>query len=1052
MMKKSAVAVAVWRAAIGRLRGGLAVGLFFSLAAAALASTGPAWSMHVWQSDDGLPNNNVTGLAQTPDGYLWIANPGHLARFDGVKFETFPATTIARLNQKAPSLLCSRTGGLWVGMDHGALVYLDAGKAHVYTKGLPELIAWSLTEDADGAIWIIYGGSTICRFKDGKATLFKGLSGLPVVPESGLSLARDSKGRIWLGTAGEIDRFQAGQFKTVLRLGPTHTPVRLAAARDGGLWVCAGLQLFKYSGGAGDKPVAIGRLEPEQSGTEPTVLLEDRQGAVWAGTSSSGLFRHDRNGFIRVPTSHGAISSLLEDKEGHIWVGTGGGGLDRLRPKVIDVEDAAAGGPTQAVQSMCEDAAGNVWATTENGWLTRRGPNGWTVASAGADWPGGKATCVTTDRAGTVWIGTRNHQLYAWRNGHFIPFARPDDLPSNVIHALLADSRGDLWIAGEVPESLERLHDGKLQAFALPPKIRIIRAMTEDAAGNIWLGTSKGALLRVSGDHVVDEREHTTGPGFSIRCLHATADGSLWIGYVGHGLGRYKKGHFARITSSQGLYDDVISQITDDGRGWLWFGCDHGIFKVRREELDAVAERRLARVRSVHYGRDDGLPSLQASFGDSPGSFRGRDGRLWISLRTGAAVIDSTKLRENPAAPPVLLRQFTVDDRAVAYYGGVVPVKGMLDLGRSRSPLRLDPGHHRLQFDFTALTFSSAENVFFRYRLEGIDENWIDAGTERRAVYSRLPAGHYRFRVVACSGDGAWNQGPAELSFTVAPFFWQTWWFRLVGFAAFTVGVAGAVRYIWFRRLQVRLRELEQKAALDGERARIARDIHDDLGGSLTQTLLLLDLTRKNSSDPGKVEEYTGRITDSVRQVVQSLDEIVWAANPANDTLPAFVDYVGQFAAEFLQSASVRCRFDLPESPPDRPLAPDVRHNLFLVLKESLTNIVRHAQAAEVRLGLAATEESLKIVIADDGRGFEESAVAAAGADGLRNMRRRVEEMGGRLHVESRLGGGTTVTIFLPWPPAKAKLQPRPEEEKLSAPAKPPLSVLETGSGRMDPA
>ncbi len=315
----------------GRFGRRLVAGLFFILAfRAPAASTSPAWSVHVWQSDDGLPNNNVTGLAQTPDGYLWIANPGQLARFDGANFEPFPSLDLAGLDYKVTSLLCSRAGGLWLGMDHGGLVYLDGKKHPVFiTDGLPNLTASTLTEDDEGAIWILYGGSTVCRFKDGQMTKFSKPNGLPVSLRAGGSLARDKQGHIWLATAGELDRFQNGHFETVLQLGTPSTPLRLAAARAGGFWICAGLQLFKYSIGEG-KPVAVGTLQPDQPNTEPTVLLEDRHGAVWIGTSSSGLFRYDASGVVSVPTSHGAISSLVEDREGHLWAGTVGGGLDRL--------------------------------------------------------------------------------------------------------------------------------------------------------------------------------------------------------------------------------------------------------------------------------------------------------------------------------------------------------------------------------------------------------------------------------------------------------------------------------------------------------------------------------------------------------------------------------------------------------------------------------------------------------------------------------------------------------------------------------------------------
>jgi signal transduction histidine kinase/ligand-binding sensor domain-containing protein len=983
---------------------GLIAGFLLPWAAPA-QTTSNRWLTRAWQSDDGLPNNNITSLAQTPDGYLWIANPGYLARFDGVSFDTFRSADLfgPGAGQKVTSLLRDRSGALWLGMDHGAIVCVDDRKLRVFTNGVPDLIAWTLVEDDEGGIWIKYGGSTICRFKDGVVTRLSERNGLPV-PAAGVSLVRDRRGRIWVGTAGKIVRYEGDHFVVVHDLGQPDQPIRLAAAADG-LWLCAGLRVEKL--GADEVLHDFGTLPADQPGAEPTELLEDHAHALWIGTSSSGLFRLGPDGFERVPTSHNKILGLLEDRENHLWVGTGGGGLNRIQPAAIQVESVQVGG--QAIQSICESPDGAMWATTDNGALLRRDAAGWASVS---NWPGGRATCVVSDRSGSVWIGTRNHQICRWRDGRF-ETGREWALPSLVTHALLAAANGALWIGGEVPETLHCLRDGTMRACVLPPNIRIIRAMTEDTAGNIWLGTSRGMLLRVTNDRVIDETARTTGEPLSIRVLHATADGSLWIGYVGGGIGRLKDGHFTRVSSPGGLYDDIISQLVSDQSGWLWAGCDHGIFKISRSELDAFADGKLPRVRSIHYGRDDGLPSLQASFGDAPGSLRGRDGRLWMPMLTGVAVISPQNLPAAASPPPVLLKRVTVDEQAVAAYGGGMPVPDAINLQQPQRRLRLPPTHHRMQFDFTAMTFNAAENVHFRYRLDGIDDQWIEAGAQRTASYSRLPAGDYRFEVTVCSGDGIWNETGARLAFSVAPFFWQTWWFRLAALAAFTLGAVGIGRYLSFRRLRLRLRELEQKTALDRERARIARDIHDDLGGSLTHTTLLVSLSQKNRGDAEKVGSYLKQVSANVREVVESLDEIVWAVNPGNDVLPHLVDYLGQFAADFLRAADLRCRIDFPENPPPLPVAPDVRHNLFLVVKETLNNIVRHARASEVRLELTLADEALRLTIEDDGCGAAEGAEGAF-AHGLKNMRQRMSDLGGRCDIERHPGAGTRVTIFLP--------------------------------------
>lgn len=1002
----------------------LATNLMWVLSTAALAGpTDSGWFVHVWQSDEGLPNNSVSSLAQTTDGYLWAANSSRLVRFDGVEFEIFsPKDFGTDSGQRVHVLLQSKSGGLWLATDHGTVVYLKEGIAKVITNGLPDVAAQALTEDAEGTLWITFSRGVIYHLKNGAATMLGPEAGLPAGPAC--SMARDNEGRLWVAKSeegsGQVGILRDGHFQSLLRFEPA--TIRLAAARGGGIWICAGSKLYKfYKYNVGGKLEEMGASMPEQASRKPKVIFEDQRGAIWVGTSDSGLFRFDGIEFEKVPTSHPQIADLMEDGEGNMWVATSGGGLNRVQQRTVELERVNALNqdlPFVTVTSMCEDTNGVLWGATQNGYLACRTNGAWSVVATNASRPSGFVSCVAADRTGAVWIGTRDHALYRLNDGHLTAWGPTDGLESHSIRSLLASSNGDLWIGGEVPKALQRLRDGKFRAFDVPLGVRHIRAMAEDSAGNIWVGTSGGYLLRINGDTVTEETSPTTGGVLAIRCLYTTPDDTLWIGYAAGGLGRLKQGRYARIRASQGLYDDAISQILDDGRGWLWFGADHGIFKIRRQELDAIAEGSASRVRSTHYGRDEGLSSLQASFDVAPGAIRSRDGLLWIPMRTALAVINSSDLRENLGATPVLLKRMFVDERVVAAYGGVMPVSKVVGLPAAQGTLRLPPRHHLLEFEFTALYFSAPENVHFRYRLEGFDEDWVEADAkrgERRATYPQLPAANYRFRVAACNSDGVWNESGAPLAFIVTPFVWQTWWFRATTVISFTLVVAAIVWYVSSRRLRIKLRMLEQQAALDRERARIARDLHDDLGGSLMQVSLLLDMTRRDLGSPDKAGKGVQQCSLKMHQVVESVDEIIWAINPRNDTARYLIDYLSQFAVEFLEAANIPCRVELPERIPDLSVSPEARHNLFLVVKETLNNIARHAQASEIRLQVTATEDSLGILVEDNGHGFER-APDNASADGLRNMRQRMEEISGQFQIESQVGRGTRVSFRYPWP------------------------------------
>jgi len=986
----------------------IGVAFFSGFCAAAAVSTNTAWSVRVWQSDDGLPNNIVTGLAQTRDGYLWVANPTRLTRFDGVQFEQLPGRALTGgFNQRITTLAESRDGVLWLATDRGVVARVDAGSVVQYTNNLPALFVESIAEDGSGAIWVKNrGGNSICRIQSGQ------VAQLPLVGGY-RSVATDSQGRLWFVRNGEVGLFRNGQFETLFQLSKTG-PNRLVGSKNGGVWVCLGAELFKVE--EGKAPVDCGGFAAESSGMEPNVMLEARDGALWIGTSDSGLFRYDGKRFESIPVSHRQVLSLLQDREGNIWVGTGGGGLDRIQPRAVALEGMESSLPFETVQSLAQDTNGMVWAATQNGLLICRTNGGWHTVSADINWPGGRVACVAADRAGAVWIATRNRRVYRLCDGQYTVFQATNGMLVRSLHVLLAASTGDLWIAGTGPDArIQCLRNGKFETLTIPPDTQVIQSMVEDVHGDIWVGTSGGLLLRIHNDVVTDETT-LTGIHLSMRCLQTTPDGSLWIGYAGGGVGRLKDGHYIRANSAQGVFDDHISQIIADDRGWLWFGSDHGIFKIRQQQFDALAQKQVDHVISVHYGPGEGLAGLQANFGESPGVLHGADGRLWLPMRTALVVINPGTLRENSEPPPVLLKQLVVDEKTAAQFGGILPMPGLTDAPAGKaSILRLPPDHRHLEFIFTALSFNSPETMRFQYRLQGFDSDWVDANTGRRASYSRLAAGTYRFFVRACNSDGVWGESSAGLAFVVAPFFWQTWWFWLLTLAFFTSVIVAVVRFLSHRQLRSRVQALERQAALDRERTRIARDIHDDIGNLLTQATLLSGLTMRDRAAPEKTGEHAQQISATIEQVTNSLDEIVWAVNPRNDTLPQLVDYLGQFAVEFLSTAGITCQVDLPDHPPHRPVSSDLRHNLFLVVKEALNNVARHSGASEAVLRLTVAEQDLEVTILDNGKSFDPATVNGT-SNGLRNMRQRMDELGGKFEVGKNPGGGTRIWLFVPTP------------------------------------
>jgi signal transduction histidine kinase/ligand-binding sensor domain-containing protein len=950
--------------------------------------------MRPWQADDGLPGDTVTGVAQSADGYLWFTTQSGLARFDGVRIQSVPLP-VGRAQPIIFAMLLDRSGKFWLAQEGGVLVQLAGDEATMLTRtnGLSRSQPLELVQTRDGAVWISYLDGGVCRIQNDQVTRFDETNGPPGT--GACCLATDARGELWFARGGQVGAYRQNEFVSLLTVPERF--VHVQPARGGGLWICAGARLLKYV--EGQPLVELARIDSD-SVARPMALYEDRSGVLWIGTSASGLFTYEGGKLESVPTSHARIRTITEDREGNIWIGTDGGGLNRLRRQVVELQGKEVGLPFDTVRSVAEDSRGIIWAVLQDAQLAQYNDGGWRTISSTREWPGGQATCVVAASNGVVWVGTYLRGLYRWQEGAFTVLRRSDGLAASSIRSLLVDREGSLWIAFSAGDVLQRYRAGTFQNFQLPVNSRPIRTMCEDPAGNIWMANLDAQLLRVEGDRVVDETARTTEPYRPIRSLTATSDGSLWIGYSAVGLGRLKDGKFTRINHERGLQDNSICSLLSDDRGWMWLGSDHGIFRASVEELHAVADGEAPFVRCVGYGRDESLPSLQAYYGYSPGPARTRAGHILIPTRLGLAVVRPELVQTNYVAPPVIIESVVVDNQELR--GSALP-----------GAVKLPPGHRRLEFRYTAPSFIDAENLRFRYQLVGFDDDWVNAEQERVAKYPRLAAGEYQFRVQAENNAGVLSERGATFKFEVTPFFWQRWWFLTGAALVFTTTVFVVARYVSLRRLRLQVQQLERENALQRERARIAHDIHDDIGARMTQISLLTELTQQALHNPVRAGEHVTQIANTTRLGMKALDEIVWAVNPRNDTLQDLLDYGGQYAVDFLGAAGIRCRVDFPGTPAPQNLPADVRHALLMVLKEALNNVVKHAQATEVWLRVRVEHGVLQWRVEDNGRGFA-AAPDNALADGLRNMRSRLAEFGGNCLVESAPGAGTKIVFIVP--------------------------------------
>ena len=1021
----------------------------------------------VWTADNGLPDSSITAIAQTPDGYLWVGTYNGLARFDGMRFVTFdPENTPALAHARVRTLSVDDQGTLWINTFDGSMTSLRRGVfAREWTgaegldpdvslvssrsnritfllhRGLlrrraqpaPAGTGWEdliptnrsvatlCVEDGAGMSWYRGADNILCQVPSNGFDLKPQTNGLAGSRVN--CMTTDPRGRLWVGTDRGIGMWDGIRFQTVT---PTNTETELPAdveflsvARNGRLWVDADGHVREA---VDDRWI----VEAESLKDVFTNNLgrmgaqADHRGGVWLYDYGRGLTHVAADGqVLKFGSAEGfpgdRVNCFFEDHEGNWWAGLDAEGLVRIRERRFQIIDTGGQVSTRPARSVCEQTNGAIWIGTLGGGLVRWQAGVYTNLTMPGGTGKGFAFCVCPDAVGRLWVSAGDEDLFVSETNGF-------KRVSPVVHgvkAILADKAGRIWVGTK--NGLYVADTGSTNANIFKHNQEIgrngVRALAEDEQGNLWAGTEDGTLFRVaagSTNYITTAfRPADNKTPQAIWSLLSDNDGTVWVGTFSGGLLRFRDGKFTRFGINEGLPDSIICQILPDGAGNLWIGSHQGIFRVAKSALNDFARGAIRSISCMVYGRTDGLPSLECSGGYQPAAWRGQDGRLWFTTIKGAVSIMPDEIHPNLLPPPVVIEEILIDGKGLDDTTGAQaqPVPAGMIYNRDRKFLEVPPGRHQFEFRYTGLSLVSPDRVQFRYRLEGADEDWVDAGTRRFAHYNFLPAGTYRFNVIACNSDGVWNESGDALTLKILPHFYETLWFRvLVGLMVIGL-VAGAVWYSVARRLHRKMEHLARQQAVERERARIAKDIHDDLGANLTLIAVLGDLAKQE-----KTVERIEKMAGTARQAVKSLDEIVWAVNPRNDTLAHLIDYTGQFAVDYLRAAGVRCLLDVPEQAPAREVPTNVRHNVFLVVKEALQNIVKHARATEVWLRINATEQGLKIVIEDNGGGFERAPEDPL-ADGLRNMRQRMAELGGECRIQSRVGAGTEIVAELPWPP-----------------------------------
>ncbi|MBI3867782.1 MAG: ATP-binding protein [Verrucomicrobia bacterium] len=1022
---------------------GLALALVCQVCVAAVglssaidAATTPRFSVSRYTTETGLPQSRVHHLAQTPDGYLWCGTWMGLARFDGARFTVFNGKNTPAFgdHDDIRGVLTDAQGRLWVATAR-ALAIREPGMRgfrEVTSDGSSWTGLSNLSPDDSDGVWLLRKGFLDRIRSDSSVSDHRALPGW--LPEPTEMISGPGGSLVILQHWGKSHRLGWGMLGdsgwTQLPRRPERPPSgMLISSSARGVMAVRGGQLATIASHGGEDFAAL----PEDLEKEGVAFggLGRRENLWLVGAQGSLWLKQGRN-CRRVETQPVVFLrdalSLLEDLDGNLWIGTPEG-LLRFTPAVARTFTSRDGLPHENVLSVHPAPGGHVWAATEA--AVARLENGRVVATLPPLPWGGEAVFVSAleDRDGVL-VAAASHGggLSRWINGAWSRWL--EDIEDPV--ALYEDPQKRFWIGARkgvvcIDRGTQR---GWGRTNGLPtPNVRVV-LQTRD--GSMWFGTRSGGLVRLresTGEIRVFNQEDGLR-STEVWALHEAEDNGLWAGgnnglhHIPAWLARddrtaapERRASDARnailsLDVSNGLAENPVNWILDDGLGNYWLSGLRGIHRVARQDLDAVVRGESTQVRCLTLGAADGLEGPETNGEQQPAGGVDASGNLWFPSNTGVVAIDPRQVNLTERPPVVIIEDVVVDGRDMAdrLQPSGVATPPALKLRAGGSPT--------VRIAFTTPTFVNPERARFRHRLRGLSEEWKEAGAERVAYFTNLKPGQYLFEVVACNAHGLWQRVPAQLSLSLPPTFSQTWWFpaSLIGLAS--LGVAGLVgwRLSWHRRAL----RAEGDAALADERARIASDLHDDLGTALTGLALELDVVRQDSSREGGLAPRLAECSVRVRKLAERMREVVWAVNPKCDTVSSLANFLEQQTEHFQRHNGIRWRLSFPEDIPPLPLESSARHHLALAVRESLNNAVRHSDATEVSLSLEVTDAWLTVRVQDNGKGFDLREAAGRG-HGLESMRGRLTKAGGGMECETSPGKGATLRFRIPLTPYRSK-------------------------------
>jgi signal transduction histidine kinase/ligand-binding sensor domain-containing protein len=1009
----------------------------------------PDYITRNWDTEDSLPSSDVCAVAKTRDGLVWVGTSAGLMRYDGFQFSPFSVS--APWLSHISALFVDHRQRLWIGPIGGAPGRLSGGKLEqlALRTGTDNSTTWTFTEDKTGVVWgtLEYGG--VFCFRDDGPLFYGTNSGLTSMV---WDVTVDNDGGIWVVSKWHLMHFDGEKWNPAEGLSEDFPKVAaIAPARDGGLWIACvsaskstdrGARVFKYKNGQAVEDTCSPIWPQDSRRSIPRVLMEDRKGRLWMTQRGAGIFFRDQKQWHVFNDSPAQGMCIMEDEDSMIWIGTDGAGLYQVRPRIVaTLEPLRDTAPTRKpFWTVFPARDGSMWGGADGNGVFHWKDGAITHFQSEQGLKNQNVNAVIEDRHQNIWAGTMGG-LFVLRNGRF-EAVTGTPMFQYPVHSLKEDHAGGIWVGTR--NGLIQITETATNVFGYAEGIPFgpINAIEEDRAGRVWVSipayredkAQEYGLFAQTGnrfEHITENGKQWAG-GPNIRSLHADARGNLWIGTIGTGFFRYHNGRFIEYSGVDGVPHGRIHAVISDDLGNLWCCSELGVFGCPIAQLERYTRGQNARLNFWRVEHAAGLASKTTTGNGQPCAAQGPDGRIWFANGNAIAGFDPRLVTATARLQPPLIEDVLVNGQ------NVTPQFADRHDATSETPnskfIHITGPARRVELRYTSPNTTTPDLPNFWIQLKGFDPGWMPGGGARAVSYNLRP-GNYKFSVAVTGPDGARLETPNPLRIEVVPQFWERQFVQVLA-GLLAVGAIAAGVWRWERlRSQRRLRELEVQRATDEMRQRIARDIHDDLGSGLTEITLLSDNLLSGERDEGrnmKDEDRNAngippstlilqpssflqtvrRIGSRARALTHEMDEVVWAINPRTDTLESLATYLNDFAQERLALAGIRCRLNTPVELPNLELSSEVRHSLYRAAKEALNNAIKYSGASEVAITIEAHGKHLVFMIEDNGRGFDARQLKRG--NGLKIMRHRLEEIGGRCEIHSRPGEGTSIRFSIP--------------------------------------